>query len=64
MLLADVVRQVMLGDQHVATPLLVVDAIDNDAAAFYERYGFQPTPGSELRLVARLRDIRKTFGID
>lgn len=63
MLLADVVRQAMLGDQHVATPLLVVDALDQDSAAFYERYGFQPMLGHELRLVARLRDIRKTFGV-
>jgi ribosomal protein S18 acetylase RimI-like enzyme len=63
-LLADVVRQVILGDQHVATPLLVVDALDDEAAGFYRHYGFGLLPGHELRLVARLRDIRKTFGLD
>jgi hypothetical protein len=34
------------------------------AANFFERYGFVPLPGSPLRLVARLRDIRTTFGLD
>jgi ribosomal protein S18 acetylase RimI-like enzyme len=63
-LLADVVRTVIEGDSHVATPLLIVDALDEDAAAFYERYGFVPFPDRPLRLGARLKDIRKTFGLD
>lgn len=63
-LLADVVRTVIAGDMHVATPLLVVDALDETAAGFYERYGFVPFPDRPLRLGARLRDIRRTFDLD
>lgn len=64
MLLAHVVRTAIAGDEHVATPLLVVDALDEEAAAFYRRYDFEPLPDHPLRLVARLRDIRKTFGLN
>ena len=63
-LLADAVRSVMLGDTHVATPLLVVDALDETAARFYARYAFPPFPDRPLRLGARLKDIRKIFGLD
>ena len=64
LLLADVVRTVIAGDMHVGTPLLVVDALDETAAAFYARYGFVPFPDRPLRLGAKLRDIRRTFGLD
>jgi ribosomal protein S18 acetylase RimI-like enzyme len=63
-LLADVVRQVIQANDHVATPLLVVDALDEQAASFYKRYGFVELPEKPLRLVARLKDIRKTFRLD
>jgi hypothetical protein len=59
-LLADVIRQVIQADAHVATPLLV----DDEAASYYLRYGFVPLPGNPHRLAARLLDIRKTFGLD
>ncbi len=64
MLLADVVRTVIAGDMHVATPLLVVDALNETVAGFYRRYGFVPFPDRPLRLGARLRDIRRTFDLD
>jgi GNAT superfamily N-acetyltransferase len=60
-LLADAVRRIAAADEHVAVPLLVVDAIDEAAAAFYERHGFQGMPSDRLRLAARLVDIRRTF---
>jgi GNAT superfamily N-acetyltransferase len=64
MLLGDAVRQVIAADEHVATPLLVVDALHETAANFYLHYGFVPFPGNPLQLGARLKDIRKTFGLD
>lgn len=60
-LLADAVRRIATADEHVAVPLLVVDAIDEAAATFYERYGFLRMPSDRLRLVARLRDVRRTL---
>jgi GNAT superfamily N-acetyltransferase len=61
-LLADAVRTVAAADDQVALPLLVVDAIDEAAARFYEHHGFRRLPGRELRLGARLVDLRKLFG--
>jgi GNAT superfamily N-acetyltransferase len=58
-LLADAVRRVGLADEHIAVPLLVVDAIDEQAAGFYEHFGFERSPSDRLRLVARMKDIRK-----
>lgn len=60
-LLADAVRHIASSDEHVAVPLLVVDAIDEEAATFYERHGFQRMPSDRLRLAARLVDIRRTL---
>lgn len=60
-LLSDAVRRIAATDEHVAVPLLVVDAIDEEAAAFYERYGLRRFSGDRLRLGARLTDIRRSF---
>jgi GNAT superfamily N-acetyltransferase len=61
-LLADAVRTVAAADDQVALPLLVVDAIDEGAARFYEHHGFRRFPSRERRLGARLVDLRKVFG--
>jgi GNAT superfamily N-acetyltransferase len=58
-LLADAVRRVGLAAEHVAVPLFVVDALDDQAARFYERFGFQRSPTDPLRLLARHKDIHK-----
>lgn len=61
-LLADAVRRVIAATEHVAVVLLVVDAADDAAAGFYERYGFQRAPGGgRLRLSARVKDLRRAF---
>lgn len=62
-LLADAVRRVVVAAEHMAIVLLVVDALDDKAAGFYERYGFRRLEhsGIRLRLAARLKDLRRTF---
>lgn len=40
-----------------------VDALDDQAAAFYERYGFVRWPVDGLRLFLRIKDLGKTFEI-
>ncbi|HEX9888210.1 MAG TPA: GNAT family N-acetyltransferase [Nitriliruptorales bacterium] len=62
-LMADAVRRVIAATDHVAVVLLVVDALDDSAAAFYERYGFRRARGDgRTRLLARVKDLRQTFG--
>jgi GNAT superfamily N-acetyltransferase len=45
----------------VAARLVAVDAIDEQAAAFYRRWGFVPVPEQPLTLYRRIKDIRRTL---
>ncbi len=47
-----------------AARLVIVDAIDADAAAFDRRQGFVPAPDHELRLYRRMKDIRASLPAD
>jgi len=42
--------------------LVVVDAIDDAAAAFYEHHDFEPLPGDRSRLVKKLSTVAKALG--
>jgi hypothetical protein len=44
--------------------LVVVDAIDGDAAAFYAAHDFSATPRDPHRLVAKLSSIAKALELD
>lgn len=55
-LLADSLEQVAQAVQNVAARFLIVDAIDEEAATFYERYGFKRIPG-DSRLFRKISDI-------
>jgi GNAT superfamily N-acetyltransferase len=46
----------------VAARLVAVDAIDEQAAAFYRRWGLVPVPDQPLKLYRRIKDIRRTLG--
>lgn len=50
LLLADAIVRILSAARSVAVFAIVVDAKDEDAAAFYERYGFQRFPSRPLRL--------------
>lgn len=45
----------------VAARFVVVDAIDDEAARFYEHYGFRAIPGT-MRLVQKLSDVAAALG--
>ena len=55
-LLAAAVARVVAATALVAARVLVVDAIDESAAAFYERYGFRRT-GAGLRLAQKISSV-------
>jgi GNAT superfamily N-acetyltransferase len=50
LLLADAVRRVLDAARSLAIFAIVVDAIDENAAAFYRDFGFSPFPSRPLRL--------------
>lgn len=58
LLLADAVRRAFASADTVGSSMLVVDADNERAAAFYEGFGFVRLPDS-LRLVLPMRTIRK-----
>jgi len=45
----------------VAARLVAVEAIDEQAAAFYRRWGFVPVPQQPLKRYRRIKDIRRTL---
>lgn len=57
-LLADALTRILAATRIVAARVVVVDALDESVAPFYEHYGFTRIPGS-LRLVRRIRSIEE-----
>lgn len=42
---------------------MVVDAIDDTAAKFYEHHGFAALPGAPHRLVTKISTVAKQLGV-
>jgi len=61
MLLAEALRKAVAAGEVAAARLIVVDAVDDNAAAFYERYGFVRAPEHPLRLYGRMKDVRDSL---
>jgi len=55
-LLADALERIVVATQTVAARIVVVDALHERAATFYENYGFKRIPGT-LRLVQKVSDV-------
>ncbi|MFZ4538163.1 GNAT family N-acetyltransferase [Propionivibrio sp.] len=60
LLLADAVRRAYASAGSVGSSMLIVDAIDEQAAGFYEAHGFIRLPES-LRLVLPMQTIGKLY---
>jgi GNAT superfamily N-acetyltransferase len=59
--LAEALRKAVAAGEHAAARLVVVDAIEEEAAAFYRHHGFITAPEHELRLYRRMGDIRASL---
>jgi GNAT superfamily N-acetyltransferase len=62
-LLADALMVALEAMRKVGGRLIVVDAIDPHAAAFYEHHGFTPVPGNPHRLVIKASSAAKSFSV-
>lgn len=62
LLLAQALVRATAAGEAAAARLVVVDAIDDDAVAFYEHFGFIPAPEHPRRLYRRMKDIRASLG--
>lgn len=56
MLLGDALAKIVVATEQVAARFVVVDAIDDDAASFYTKFGFVQT-STTGRLVRKISDI-------
>jgi predicted N-acetyltransferase YhbS len=61
-LLLDALRRTDRASREVAMRAVLVHAIDDEAAAFYARFGFEPASSSPRTLMAPLDAIRNTLG--
>ncbi len=59
MLLLDAIRRVVQASTAIAAYAVVVDAKNDAARAFYERYGFRPFPSTPRRLFLPLQTFEK-----
>ncbi len=60
-LLLDALERAVDASMRAAGRLIVVDAIDDDAARFYAHYGFRACPGSR-RLVRKTSEVSRALG--
>ena len=63
LLLAEALRKAVAAGEAAAARLVVVDAIDEQAARFYAHHGFVPAPEHQLRLYRRMKDIRLSLEV-
>lgn len=61
-LLAEALRLAVVASDAAAARLVVVDAIDERAAAFYRKWGFIDVPENPFRLYRKISDIRRSLG--
>jgi GNAT superfamily N-acetyltransferase len=61
LLLAEALRKAIAAGEAAAARLVVVDAIDDAAVRFYERFGFITAPDHPRRLYRRMKDVRASL---
>jgi predicted GNAT family N-acyltransferase len=60
-LLMDALKRSLRSSKELASAAVVVDAIDEAAAAFYKKYGFIPLPKIERRLFLAMGTVAQLF---
>lgn len=60
-LLADALLRALHAGESAAARLMVVAALDDRAAGFYQRFGFIPAPEHPHRLFLRIKDVRASL---
>ena len=61
-MLGDAVKRTLQAAQIAGVRAMVVDAISEDAAKFYERWGFVRSTAMPMRLMARITDLVGALG--
>lgn len=61
-LLQDAITRAITVAEHAGIRALLTHPIDAEADAFYRRFGFEPAPHDEQRLLILLKDARRVAG--
>lgn len=61
-LLWDALSRAVAANRQAAARLVVVDAVDEHAASFYEHFGFEPIPDIPTRLIQKMSSIEAALG--
>lgn len=61
-LLGDAMQRVVLAADQLGIRGVMVDAIDDSAKRFYEKFGFVASPVSPLKLMVTLDEVMRTLG--
>lgn len=62
-LLVRALKKIVDAAKHAGGKLVVVDAIDDDAAKFYQHHNFVPVPGDPHRLLMKMSTAARELGI-
>jgi GNAT superfamily N-acetyltransferase len=60
-LLLDALQRVLRGSDQLAIRAVTVDALNDRAASFYRRFGFEPSPLPPCTLMVSLELVRRTL---
>ena len=61
-MLQDAIRRTVAIAEHAGIRALLTHPIDENADAFYRRFGFESTPAHERQLILLLKDARRFAG--
>lgn len=62
LLLRDAMLRALVASDQVGARVLLVHALDDEAAAFYEHHGFEASPTDQHNLQLLIKDIRASLG--
>jgi len=60
-MLRDAIRRTLAISEQAGIRALLTHPIDDDAARFYQRFGFTPSPLREQQWLLLLKDARRVF---
>ena len=60
-LLRDAVTRALSASEQIGARVLLVHALNDEARAFYERWGFESSPSDPLNLQLLFKDVRKSL---
>ena len=61
-LLRDAFDRTLKASEQIGVRAILVEAIDDEAAAFYGKFGFRPYRGQPLKLYLRLNEVAAALG--